>query len=134
MRKVLGNTTNKIRQYSLVLVAVTFVLWTSCPIKISIKNLIGIPVNTEQEVPKGKYDVFDSSSMEKCPAGPMDEVNIAKNITSNSNYLLPAVILTSTFRTLSILISDKEKSPHLYCNIKVQGDLPIFIQYRKLII
>lgn len=134
MDRTLVNIARNFQQYSLVLVAIVFVLLTSCPVKSGIKSLVGLPVNTEQEVPKGKHDFVGGSNAEKCVIGQTNDTTISNNTASHANSLLPAVFLIIAFLSLPIITSDKEQSHPLYGNIKIRGTLPIFIQYRKLII
>lgn len=118
-------------RYNFVLAAMALVLLTSCSIKNSLKNFSGNQVNTEQGLGK-KAGLF--SGLENCYDNVTTSTKISKEISSHANKLLPAVLLTVTFLFLSGYTVRREQLHPLYGNSKISGTLPIFLQYRKLII
>jgi|SRR5690606_29999199 len=131
MNSALQNSSKNYQRYFFVFAVAVFVLLTSCPVKSSIKSLAGIPVNTESGLSK-KNSILGNGSGE-CVIGETTDTE-ASLAAFNSNNLLPAVILTAAFL---FLIGDTRSTeqPHpLYGNLKISGTLPIFLQYRKLII
>lgn len=115
---------------SLVLV---FVLIGSCPIKMSIKNLIGIPVNTEQSTSKSMY-ALQVTSTEKCADGEINKVKVLQTNSSSTGGLLPVAFFTLTFiYALGFPLTNERLHPG-YGNLKIPAALPVFLQYRRLII
>lgn len=119
-------------RYNFVSVLMILVLLTSCSIKNGLKNFAGTQVNTEQILGK-KASLF--SGLEECYDNVVTtSTKISEEISSNANDLLPAVLLTATFLFLSGYTVRREQLHPLYGNSKISGTLPIFLQYRKLII
>jgi len=109
------------------------VLLSSCPIKSGIKSLVGIPTNTEQGVPK-KSSLFSAGNgTEKCVSETSD-TKISQTVSSSTQDVLPAVLLTAAFVFLLGYTLCKQQPHPLYGSLKIPGTLPIFLQYRKLII
>lgn len=128
------NTAKKHRRHNFVLAAMVLVLLTSCSIKNGLKFLSGFQVNTEQGLGK-KASLFSENGLEKCyQSVATTSTKISQEISSNANDLLPAVLLTVTFLFLSGYTVRREQLHPLYGNTKISGTLPIFLQYRKLII
>ena len=121
------------RRHNIVLAAMVLVLLTSCSIKNGLKFLSGFQVNTEQSLGK-KASLFSENGLEKCYQSVATiSTKISQEISSNANDL-PAVIFTVTFLFLFGYTLSKEQLHPLYGNSKISGTLPIFLQYRKLII
>lgn len=110
-----------------------FVLIGSCPIKTSIRNLIGIPVNTEQSTPKSMH-ALQVTSTEKCADGEINKVKILQTNSSSTGGLLPVAFFMFTFIYALGFPLAREQSHPQYGNLKIPGTLPVFLQYRRLII
>ncbi|MDP2041143.1 MULTISPECIES: hypothetical protein [Algoriphagus] len=123
---------NKLRDF-FVFAAMLLVLLTSCPIKNGLLSLADIPVNTEQGSAK-KTNLISGYGVEKCFYSETADTIISQEISISANDLLPALLLTATFLFLLGYIFCKEQSHPLYGNLKIYGTLPIFLQYRKLIL
>jgi len=112
-------------------VALVFVLIGSCPVKASIKNLIGIPVNTEQSAPKSMH-AFQVNTAEKCAAAETTEVKILQTDSSGTSALLLAVFFTLIFSCLpGFPLTKTQLHPG---NRKIPSALPVFLRYRRLLI
>lgn len=133
MDRTLLNIQKKYRRNLFVFVAMFFVLIASCSVKSSIKSLVGIPLNSQLGVTKTSHSFFGTGS-EKCVNGETTDTEISQSTSSQTNSLLPAVLLTATFLFPLGYTFCKEHSHPLYRTLKIPGTLPIFLQYRKLII
>jgi hypothetical protein len=123
---------NKLRDF-FVFAAMLLVLLTSCPIKNGLLSLADIPINTEQGSSK-KSTLFSGYGVEKCFYSETSDTIISQEISINTNDLLPALLLAAAFLFLLGYISYNQPSHPLYGNLKITGTLPIFLQYRKLIL
>jgi hypothetical protein len=110
-----------------------FVLLSPCHVKNGIKSLAGIPSRTEQDLAKKSNLFFASNGTEKCVSETSD-TKISQTVSSNTHDLLPAVLLTTAFVFLPGYTLCKQQPHPLYGSLKIPGTLPIFLQYRKLII
>jgi len=133
MDRTLLNIQKNYRRSLFAFVAMVFVLIASCSVKSSIKSLVGIPLNSQQGVTKTNHSFFSNGS-EKCVNGETTDTEILQSASSQTNSLLPALILTAAFLFLLGYTFLKEQSHPLYGTLKIPGTLPIFLQYRKLII
>ncbi|WPQ63077.1 hypothetical protein SIO70_32435 [Chitinophaga sancti] len=118
------------QRYFFVFATMVLVLLSSCPIKSVIKNLAGIPTNKEQGLTK-KSNPFFGNGAEKCISETLD-TTISQTGSFNTNDWLPA-LLTTAFVFLPGYTLCNEL-PQFYGSLKIPGTLPIFLQYRKLII
>ncbi|PPL04339.1 hypothetical protein [Parapedobacter indicus] len=133
MRETLSNRLHDCQRYFLVFAALLLVQLTSCPIKSSIKTLIGIPIHTEQQTAKGNL-IFQGSGLEKCGNGKTVDTQVFRIRFSTVNNLLPVALLTADFLRSFGDPRFKEQPHPFYGNLRISGTLPIFLQYRKLII
>ena len=133
MDKTIPNISKNQLRDIFVFAAMLLVLLTSCPIKNGLLSLAGIPVNTEQGLAK-KTNLISGYGVEKCFYSETADTIISQEISINANDLLPALLLAATFLFLLGYIFCKEQSHPLYGNLKITGTLPIFLQYRKLIL
>ncbi|TYP91311.1 hypothetical protein BC792_12019 [Sphingobacterium allocomposti] len=119
----------------LVFAAMLLVLLSSCAIKTSIKNLAGIPSKTERGVPKGNKN-FSTHTIEKCAQFDASDTQIVQKVSFSANDLLPAVIFAAAFLFLFGLrpVSKESKHPLYSGSGKIRSSIPIFLEYRKLII
>lgn len=132
MDRLMLNIIKNYNRYLAVCAMVVFVLLTSCPVKSSIKGLAGIPVNTEQQASK-KNNPLSGQEMEKCADSQTTETSIIQPF-SHASDLLPAVLFAVTFIFLFGYTFSKAQTHPRYSNLKIPGSLPIFLQYRRLII
>tara|TARA_R110000868_G_scaffold296012_1_gene556263 strand:- start:11825 stop:12181 length:357 start_codon:yes stop_codon:yes gene_type:complete len=111
------------------------VLLTSCAIKTSIKNLAGIPTKTERNIPKGSHN-FSTNTLENCAQFDTSDTQIVQKVSFNANDLLPAVIFTAALLFLFGLrpVSKESKHPLYSSSGKIRSSIPIFLEYRRLII
>lgn len=135
MERTVPYFTENYRRYFAVLVALIFVLLTSCPIKSSLKNLAGIPVNTEQRSSAKKNNPLLGNGMELCAQSDLTDAKISPTVSSNTNDLLPTVLLiTALFFLFCGYFPDNEPSKVGYHTLKISHTLPIFLRHRQLII
>lgn len=133
MNKTIPNISkNKLRDI-FVFAAMLLVLLTSCPIKNGLLSFAGIPLNTEQGSAK-KNRLISEYGVEKCFYSETADPIISQEISISANDLFPVLQLAATFLFLLGYIFCKEQSHPLYGNLKIYGTLPIFLQYRKLIL
>ena len=127
-----NNSKNHLRDI-FVFAAVLLVVFTSCPIKNGLLSLADIPVKTEQGLAK-KSTLFSGNGLENCAYSETPDTLISQEISFNSSDLLPVLLLTATFLFLLSFTLCTEQLHPLYGNLKIYGTLPIFLQYRKLIL
>lgn len=135
MKRTILNISANFKRYFLVLTAILFVLLSSCAIKSSIKDLTGISANTEQGVPQNNRNLF-TNSFEKCPSFDISDSQIVQNTSSHSDDLLPLISFKTAFLFLFDFRSLNSEGIHPLYNSsrKIQSSIPIFLEYRKLII
>lgn len=123
------------KRYLLVFAAIVLVLLTSCPVKLSIKNWAGIPIKTESGVNKGRQSV-STSLLEKCPQYNIEDTQIVHKHSIDSNDLLPAIILSLAFLFYFGFraITKEIKHPLYSGSNRIRSTIPLFLEYRKLII
>lgn len=111
------------------------VFLTSCPIKSSVKNLLGIPTTTEQSTSRGSQ-VFAVSISEKCAVAATSEAHILQNNAINMNDLLPLLFFATAFLFMYRLFPLPKESKHPVYNrsAKISNSIPLFLAYRKLIL
>lgn len=119
----------------LVFATVILVLLTSCAVKGSIKSIAGIPIGTERSIPKSNHQ-FSSSSIEQCAEFEIADAPIVQKKSFNANDLLPVVLFTTTFLFLLGLrpVIKENKHPIYSGSSKIRSTVPIFLEYRKLIL
>ncbi len=133
MDRIMIHITKKYGKYLAVIASVVFVLLTSCPVKSSIKSLAGTPVNTEQQSAK-KNNSLVVNGMEKCANVQVTDAKISQPTSTNTSDLLPVALLAVTFILLFGYRHIYVQVHPRYSNLKIPGRLPIFLQFRKLII
>jgi hypothetical protein len=135
MDKTIPNILANCKRYFLVFAAMLLVLLTSCAVKTSIKNLVGIPLKTERSVPKANHNL-STNTLAKCSQLNVEDTQIVQKNSSKANDLLPAVIFTATFLFLFSFqpVSKENKHPLYSSSGKIRSSIPIFLEYRKLII
>lgn len=105
------------------------VLLTSCSIKSSIRNFVGLESNTTQ-TGRSNQTVPVTNTLERC-SDPIDNGS-ARVVSEQLSVLLPDEIpsrlLSYPFRIVECL----RWSPILYNRLWTVETLPIFLQYRKL--
>lgn len=117
----------------LVFFAMVLLLLGSCPAKSGIKLLTGIPVNTAQGVTKGNYS-FSGKGLENCVHGDVADMEMAVSASSQTKSRVPAVLPAAILLLAAPYIHRHAIRPALYRNLKIPAPLPIFLQYRKLVI
>ena len=135
MNKIIPNTSKKLQGYLFVFAAMLLVSLTSCTVKGSIKTMAGIPIKSGHSLPKG-HQGFSVNTLEKCAGFEAVDTQIVQKIATNTNDLLPVVLFTATlFFLFSFRTVIKEKKHPLYSGSrKISNSIPIFLEYRKLII
>lgn len=135
MSKTIPNIANNFQRYLFVVATVFLVLFSSCAVKASVKTLAGIPTKTEQGLPKANHNV-PVSSVERCTVVMASDMQVVQKSSSNTNDLLPVVLFTASFLFLLGLrpVSKENKHPLYSGSSKIRSSIPIFLEYRKLII
>lgn len=135
MNGTIPNIFPNCKRYFLVFAAILLVLISSCAVKNSIKHIADIPIKTERGISMGNHS-FSSNTLEKCSQLNVEDTQIVQKISTNSNDLLPAVIFTFAFLFLFGLrpVSKESKHPLYSGSGKIRSSIPIFLEYRKLII
>ncbi|MBZ4190766.1 MULTISPECIES: hypothetical protein [Bacteroidota] len=135
MDKNISNILASCKRYFFVFAAMLLVLLTSCAVKTSLKNLAGIPTKTERSIPKGSQS-YSSNTFENCTQLNTADISIVQKVSFHANDLLPAVILTAAFLFIFGLrpVNKENKHPLYSGSGKIRSSIPIFLEYRKLII
>src|SRR5690606_31790084 len=118
----------------LVFAAMLLILLSSCAVTASIKTLTGTPVKTERGIPNSQS--FSTNSIEKCAQLDVTDTQIVQKNSFKANDLLPAIIFAAAFLFLFGLhpVSKENKHPLYSGSGKIRSSIPIFLEYRKLII
>lgn len=107
---------------------------TSCAVKGSIKSMVGIPVKAEQNTAKSSHTFLDNGSVQ-CQTLQNADIEIIKSLSANELQILPFVLFSAISLFMLVLATNNKAQAHpSYNNVKIPGNLPIFLQYRKLII
>lgn len=135
MKKSMLNITNNVQRYLFVFATVLLVLFSSCIVRASVKTLVGIPTKTEKGIPTANRS-FSASSVEKCSTIETADTLTVQKSSSNANDLLPVVLFTATFFFLFSFrsLTKESKHPIYSSSSKIRSSIPIFLEYRKLII
>jgi len=133
MNKIQSSIAEKCRGNFFALAMMVFVMLTSCPVKSTIKEVLGIPVNTEQTTAKAKQGL-QNMNIEKCSDAQLKEATIVYTDASHASTLVPVILLAAFFLFLLPTPRKKEQTHPLYGSLKISTSLPIFLQYRSLII
>lgn len=110
-----------------------FALILSCPIKNGIKDILGLPINVEYASNGGKQAI-QNTNVERCADVELLETTVLVDNVAFGNALLPAVFIAAMILFLSPPIRQKESTHPRYGKFKFPSSLPIFLQYRRLLI
>lgn len=117
----------------LVFAIAALLILTSCPIKSNIKKQAGIPANTEQGIAKNQQ-ALAASGTSICTYTEQAGSKISQAFSLSKGGLLPLVLFAITFACLFGCTTPKIQPHPFYTTQKVNDRLPIFLQYRRLII
>lgn len=130
MCRTLSNKLRHQRPYCFALVAIFLILLSSCPIKSSIKQLAGIPTKAAQSQANNSTP---GNIEEQCLNGKATETNHSKTASSRTDNLLPNIFRIAFLFLLGFTFY-KNRSNSFYSRPKAPFAVPIFLQYRKLVI
>lgn len=135
MNLTILNITANVKRYFFVFATMLLVLSSSCAVKTSIKNLVGVPAKTQQSIPKDNQNLSVNTG-DKCAEFEIADTQIVQNISLNTNDLLPVVLFTAAlFFLFSFSSVAKEHNHPLYSgSAKIRNSIPLFLEYRKLLI
>lgn len=135
MNRTAPDILSNCKRYFLVFAAMLLVFLTSCAVKTSIEDLVGIPLKTERSLPKTNHNP-SINTLEKCDQLNVEDTQIVQKNSFKANDLLPAVIFTVAFLFLfGFRPVNKETKHPLYSGSgKIRNSIPIFLECRKLII
>lgn len=135
MNRTVPNINNNFQRCLFVFATVFLILFSSCAIKASVRNLVGIPSKTEQSNSK-THQNFTANYVEKCAEIENADTLIVQKVSFDANDLLPVVLYIATFLFLFRFRSESKESKHpVYSgSSKIRSSIPIFLEYRKLII
>ncbi len=135
MNKTVPNSTINFKQYGYVIAVLLMVLLTSCPVKGNIKTLTGLPINTEQGFPKGSQHT-SLNTVEKCAEFETEDTTLVQKFSLADNELLPLLIFTAAaFLLFNFRVEIKENKHPVYSDSgKIKTAIPLFLEYKKLII
>lgn len=133
MNKMLAKLPTDYWRNLLVFAITALMILTSCPIKSNIKKQAGIPANTEQGAAKNQQ-ALAANGTSICSYTEQTGSKISQSFSLSKGGLLPIVLFAVTFAFLFGCTALKVQPHPFYTTLKVNGTLPIFLQYRKLII
>lgn len=135
MNRTVPNISANYKRYFFVFATLLLVLLTSCPIKSSIKIFAGLPTKTESGFPKATHN-FSTNTLEKCTQLNVEDAQIIQKNSFKANDLLPVLFFTASFLFLIGFrpVSKENKHPLYNSSGKIRSSIPIFLEYRKLII
>lgn len=111
------------------------ILISSCAVKYGIKNLLNIDNGAKNLSldSKVKFASSSTSSVSQCKFCKVNEVTSKSDISFSISDLQELAIFTLILFAGAFLFVNIQKHP-LYNSSKIGNTIPIFIQYRKLII
>lgn len=118
------------------IVAIFCIVLSSCAVKASIKNHLGVQhTATQNKTSNNQGKSFLSSSAIDCfYTSSADAINIQNaDVKFAGSTIAILALCTFTFFFGFNALKKEDKYP-LYNSDKISGSLPIFLQYRKLII
>lgn len=134
MNRIISNSIKDCKRYSLVIGAIILVLLSSCIIKTGLEAFLKLPLKTEQIHP-GNSQLYSENTVDNCTFTDLSDNKIVQEASFNTKHLLPAFILTSFFLLTGFHPVRKEDKHPLYNGSrKIRYDIPLFLEYRKLII
>lgn len=108
-----------------------FVLMSSCPIKAGIKSLVVDPM--EAKHPSPNQTSMLSVSYDRCADSHLT-VRSLHSGQSDAVDLLPVILSLGIAFFFFCLPSHKENIHPDYGSLKIKGSIPLFLEYRRLII
>lgn len=111
------------------------ILISSCSVKYGIKNLLNIETSTKTHslVPKEKFTSSSTSSVSQCKFCKENEITAKSDPSFSVSDLQELAIFTLILFAGAFLFVNIQKHP-AYNSSKIGNAIPIFLQYRKLII
>ncbi len=120
-------------------IAILCLMLSSCTVKASVKNLLGFKHSTEQShrPAKHKAKLFVSSNSETCHYNQLSETIVVQKAGFDLSQNPLATFICCVF--LCFLVgfrSESKETRHPLYNSsgKISGSVPIFLEYRKLIL
>lgn len=115
----------------LVLAAAFMVLLASCATKSSIRNLTGLPVQSEQGV--GANHRAMVATFDVCSYSLISEIETTTQSTSiDLKQLGPALLVAVGFLFFFGYVPSRQPSHPYYGSKKIAGTLPLYLQYQHL--
>lgn len=135
MKITIRNISMNYKGLFVIFASLLLVLLTSCPVKSSLKTLVGIPIKTEHQLPQGKAG-FSLHHGQQCSVASASEVQIVQTDQKSINELLPIVVYVASFLILLSFPTQRKESKHpVYSgSSKITNSIPLFLAYRKLIL
>lgn len=135
MSNITPSITNYFQRYLFVFATLFLVLFSSCAVKASVKTFVGIPTKTQQGLPKANHNL-PVNSVGRCTVVAASDTQIIQKRVFDANDLLPVVLFTASFLFLFSFrtVSKENKHPVYSGSSKIRSSIPIFLEYRKLII
>ena len=121
-----------IQNYMVACIAVMLVVISSCSVRTGIKNMLGVPP-TEQQSVTGKKNIFNFTNT-TCSTFGMADINVISPVSGQPASTASLIFLSTLFVFLFCFPVVADKPRPLYGSIKTPGSLPLFLEYRKLII
>lgn len=135
MNRALSNSITFFLRHIFVFTTMLLMLLTSCSVKAGIKNIAGTPVQTEHNTAKSNQKFLLNAS-ERCAGFKSTDTLIVQKVSFTANDLLPVALFTAALFFLFCFrsVSKEQKHPLYSGSAKISNTIPLFLQYRKLIV
>lgn len=116
------------------IIAIFCIILSSCAVKASIKSHLGVQHTAAQKTTLNKQgNTFVSSGTDCCYDTEVKALNFHQSDVKFGGFSI-AVLACFAFTFFAFSFLTKQKRHPLYNSGQITGSLPIFLQYRKLII
>lgn len=131
MNPTITHIFNNCKRYLLVISAVLLVVLSSCIVKSSLKTYSGIPINKEWNLPKSTHQ---SAQLLKDSCNQVMGT-VYSGIVTEYKFISILFFAISFFSFLVYHFSrNRNKHPLYSSSSKIRNNIPLFLEYRKLVI
>lgn len=122
-------------QQMLLLMMAFFILLTPCSVKSQLKNMVGIPTQTEYNTLNKTSNELSIQSADTCLLTNESKIEESSLINSSQTLnVIPIFLVAFSFVCLITLRNHQQKTTSRYEKLSILPALPLFMQYRQLII
>lgn len=135
MRNKKTNTSFIFNQPFVLLIMALLILVTPCSVKSQIKSIAGLPTQTENNAVNKTNSKSSLTSSDTCVITNDSEVHASSNVLSQkTSDVLPVFLFALSVVCFFTLRIHQNKTSSTYEKLRIIPTLPLFMQYRQLII